>query len=837
MPLGKGEKDGTANDGSADQATHFQDNNSSPGNAAIKGDHRKEDESFSQDGSIDMTMLSLHESSLSYRNAAADEELRKLERDISAAGSLDKIPQQQEMQGEEHKLPPVAPSQFGKVEPAHCGMATELSRLSTAAAYMQMNKPGEHGGFTSFRKGLNEARRRPAVRFDLPPDDNNPEMAKWSYGPPGNAKVAQPETYEGDAKDFLDGIQAKIDGIVAEIRDNQSELEHKFSDVIVGAVERMTELRYGSQARAIGHEFLSRMEEVKQEMLHHNDTGSMELVKNTCKLIGDWRATEQRVTEVHHQSVITTLTTEIRRLQEGHLTAMRESTEFMVQTMQRQQEETTLTMQHIQEQMAQDMLRQHEHTSQELQHLNQTLTSTSRAVEGHGEALVALRHRPMTSTPWMTQLQTPPSHSQSGQSQIRQPTSTPEPRTLYSSASITPNAPHVDTPMPQDIAQGNTTRQTAHRHLSVTSVGRSGNRQGRHHTVADIQTSNSSSDDGFMKEDLDESRGDGEAQVQRSYGHHRTSVPPFTGKETWKVWFTRFDEIAKRQKLNHEQRLDMLLPKLRGEAGTFVFDQLNPQTRSNYRQLTRELENRFRKVENPKTFGTVFAARRQKPSEGVEAYAAELKKLYDKAYANRDARTRDEDLLMRFLDGLLDNKASLHVELVKSPKNIDEAVDEVVNFQEVKKKQVASSRAATRTLDASTDSTEERDSAEIARAPGRPTRKAKESDDQPPAIVTNATQNVQNNGMSPGDSQANSLLDKLNDFLATSSQRRYPRPASLICFRCNQPGHFARECPLTLAQLPPWQSANHSQLDATKQASAAATGQTAKGGAAPTSGN
>ena len=153
---------------------------------------------------------------------------------------------------------------------------------------------------------------RPAkVRFDLPTGDSKPDTAHWSLGSQGNAKLAQPETQDGDAKDFLDEMQAKIDGFVAKMKYNQSELTQQFSDAIVGAIEQMTEIRYGSQAKAVGHAVLAQIEEVKQEMLHHNDAGSMELVKNTCKLNGDWRATEQRVTEVHHQSMVTTLTIEI----------------------------------------------------------------------------------------------------------------------------------------------------------------------------------------------------------------------------------------------------------------------------------------------------------------------------------------------------------------------------------------------------------------------------------------------------------------------------------------------------------------------------------------------
>ena len=61
-----------------------------------------------------------------------------------------------------------------------------------------------------------------------------------------------------------------------------------------------------------------------------------------------------------------------------------------------------------------------------------------------------------------------------------------------------------------------------------------------------------------------------------------------------------------------------------------------------------------------------------------------MKKLYDKAHARRDKETRREDLLRRFRDGLIEEKARFHVEFVKDPNNIDEAVFQVVSFQETK---------------------------------------------------------------------------------------------------------------------------------------------------------
>ncbi len=177
---------------------------------------------------------------------------------------------------------------------------------------------------------------------------------------------------------------------------------------------------------------------------------------------------------------------------------------------------------------------------------------------------------------------------------------------------------------------------------------------------------------------------DSEHGSYRSGGTYQNGVrlPPFTGKESWKVYFNRFEEIADRRGWNSERRLDELLPKLQGDAGEFVFDQVAPGVRRDYRALTKELNSRFRVIVNPRTFQIRFSHRDQEPNESVEKYVADLKRLYDKAHPMRDRRTRDEDLLRRFLDGLANEEARFHVEYIKGPRDIDEAAYEVANFVE-----------------------------------------------------------------------------------------------------------------------------------------------------------
>ena len=99
-----------------------------------------------------------------------------------------------------------------------------------------------------------------------------------------------------------------------------------------------------------------------------------------------------------------------------------------------------------------------------------------------------------------------------------------------------------------------------------------------------------------------------------------------------------------------------------------------------------ELKHCFRKVETARTYGAQFSHRNQRSGETIEDFAADLKRLYDKAYANRDRDTRREDLLRRFLDGLQDDATRFQVEYNKEPHDIDEAVFDAINCQETKKR-------------------------------------------------------------------------------------------------------------------------------------------------------
>jgi hypothetical protein len=449
------------------------------------------------------------------------------------------------------------------------------------------------------------------------------------------------------------------------------------------------------------------------------------------------------------------------------------------------------------------------------------------------------------------------------------PPLTPAPMGRYAM----PSAPAVTMSQPQyappPVQQGNyqyfseTTRSvppppwrgepTVSSQVKTPRSSRSKGRPTTHSTRGGYARSSSGSsqdgEDGLDKWcEASENEGEGRQKRMSTRG---PKLPPFTGsnKESWEVWYNRFTDVASRCGWGNEQKLDHLLPKLQGVAGEFVYGQLDRKVRMNYKGLIKELNHRFKKVETAKAYAAKFSSRAQKPGETATDYAAELKRLYCKAYSSRDSETRCEDLLRRFLDGLHDDNVRFHVEYVKEPSDIDQAVYEVVRYADTqrsyKNKKVVKATQNIESESGSDSGDEAEQTARLANNKPGPKSSSKQNSRSKPAdskpdlskkpgnpVPSGNSSSVSSNlqGQPPTtSSEMAQLTEMMTQVLKRMDilerERPGPRPLGSTnadshgygyqqgaakrpsrprvpkenaqCYRCNQYGHYARECSAT----------------------------------------
>ena len=279
-------------------------------------------------------------------------------------------------------------------------------------------------------------------------------------------------------------------------------------------------------------------------------------------------------------------------------------------------------------------------------------------------------------------------------------------------------------------------------------------------------SSSSGGDDSSSSTEEDATSHSSRKKTRRRYNNPKLPSCKFTGQERWKIWYKRFKVGVKG--VPKKQKLKVLLGMMHGDAAEFVFDQMPKKARRSYRRLVREMAVRYRLVENPRTYGAMFSNRGQKTKESIVDFAADLKRLYDKAHPDRDAKTRREDLLRRFLDGLKDTEAASQVEFVRTLTNIDEAVDAVVNFQELhgkREKKDKTSRIRGVSTSSSDSAAEEEGVRAVNRGPGRPPKvqQQKTAGNKPQPVSDNKPQSVDNTNKQQTNQDANTSTGQDQD--------------------------------------------------------------------------
>ena len=289
-------------------------------------------------------------------------------------------------------------------------------------------------------------------------------------------------------------------------------------------------------------------------------------------------------------------------------------------------------------------------------------------------------------------------------------------------------------------------------------------------------------------------------------------IPPFTGEgEKWEVWFARFEAVAANQGWSDAECLSALLPLLRKSDGDYAFGTLSKKAWTDYRVLIKGLTKRFKGKESVKSFQTKWSNLKQSPDQTVEDLAAHIRWLHAKAYPGRDESTQREDMLLKFFEALSDKNARVAVEFTKKPRDIDEALDCVVQYNEIRKvgdsKSGGRARAVRKENDFDLSFLDEEDESAEDPKPDHTIRAAQVTD-------TDSQQKKRRAGRDQGSGgrQTNYGRQRVEDRVChhcnqqghikkycPARQSTATNKETRACFNCQQVGHLIKDCPVLLA--------------------------------------
>ena len=270
----------------------------------------------------------------------------------------------------------------------------------------------------------------------------------------------------------------------------------------------------------------------------------------------------------------------------------------------------------------------------------------------------------------------------------------------------------------------------------------------------------------------------GVGSSSRFHGLH-LKIPSFDGKGKWTTFIRQFEAIALNCRWSLEEKLGNLLASLIGEAAEFTFE-LDEEILKNYDELIYQLDCRFRVLQTQETNQRLFYTRKLQKLEQPRQFAADLRKLIQKAYPRGlSPEVREDMLLKQFFDGLEDEDACYNVKYLQRPRSLDDAVDklhEYYSFCKVKRDQFYKHKIRM---------VGEDEDLKFQSVPVNKTEISELCD-----TVKNLTKIV------------TQLVDRQQSAQKPNGNKPGQQKREFFCFKCGKHGHYARNCYSKVQEVP-----------------------------------
>ena len=151
-------------------------------------------------------------------------------------------------------------------------------------------------------------------------------------------------------------------------------------------------------------------------------------------------------------------------------------------------------------------------------------------------------------------------------------------------------------------------------------------------------------------------------------------LPEYSGNSDWKGYLMQFQLLSRQYGWTGEAQRKRLISGLRGEALQYVA-QLPEHLMSSLPSLLQALEQRFGDPVLPETYRASLMSLRKNPKESLREYEARVRQLMSKAYPGLEGADFYNTMSIEYLcNGLPDPNMAFDI-LVKKPRTLRQALD------------------------------------------------------------------------------------------------------------------------------------------------------------------
>ena len=237
----------------------------------------------------------------------------------------------------------------------------------------------------------------------------------------------------------------------------------------------------------------------------------------------------------------------------------------------------------------------------------------------------------------------------------------------------------------------------------------------------------------------------------------------FTGVGSWEEWIDHFECVADVNKWeSNAEKLKWLKVRLTGRA-LKAFRQLPDAARMDYKEAKKALKKRFEPESRREYYVAELQTRRRRKGEDWASYGEELKSIAEKAYPDLEPNAREQFALTQFLASITNPQVAFSVRQ-RRPTTVDAAVTTAMEME------LYMGPTASHVAHVNSARNDEHGLEVVAMASGQ---------DATIAMLQKISER----------------LDKLESKVeSVIAKKKHSRESTVVCWRCREEGHIARDC-------------------------------------------